>query len=122
MQMKPIINKTSFGSITVDKEDIEHDIFITLNGKVKKRKKKLSKAVYGTSHTISEDEISYVFEKGTEGIIIGSGQYGVVELSDEAVDFLQTRKCKVILCPTPEAIREWNKTEGRWIGLFHITC
>lgn len=120
--MKPIINKTSFGSITLDGEGIEHDIFITLNGKVKKRKKKLSKVVYGTSHTISEDEIRYVFEKGTEGIIIGSGQHGVAELSDEAVDYLRNKKCKVILCPTPEAIREWNRAEGMWIGLFHITC
>ena len=120
--MKPIIEKTSFGSIIIGGETIEHDVFVTVAGKVKKRKKKLSKAVYGTSHTISEDEIRYVYEKGAEGIIIGSGQHGVAELSDEAVDYLKGKKCRVILCPTPEAIREWNRAEGSWIGLFHITC
>ena len=120
--MKPHIDKTSFGSITIGGESISHDVFITLDGKIKKRKKRLSKAVYGTSHTISEDEVRYVHEKGAEGIIVGSGQHGVAELSDEAVEHLQKKKCRVVICPTPEAVREWNRAEGNWIGLFHITC
>ena len=120
--MKPHIDKTSFGSIIIGGESISHDVYITLDGEVKKRKKKLSKAVYGTSHTISENEIRHVYEKGAEGIVIGSGQYGVAELSDEAVNYLQKKKCRVILCPTPEAVRDWNRLEGSWIGLFHITC
>ena len=120
--MKPHIERTSFGSITVEGEEIEHDVFITLGGKVRKRKKKLSKAVYGTSHVISEDEARFIYEKGAEGIIIGSGQYGAAELSDEAVDWLQKRKCRIIVCPTPEAIKDWNKAGGNWIGLFHVTC
>jgi len=61
--MEPKINKSSFGSITVDGVDYDHDIIITLERLVKKRKKKLSKAVYGTSHTISLDEIEYVFQE-----------------------------------------------------------
>ena len=120
--MIPKIEKTKFGSITIGGEDIEHDIFITADGRVKKRKKKLSKAVFGTSHTISREEIRYIYRKGIEGIIIGSGQYGVTEISDEAVEYLQRKKCKVILCTTPEAIRDWNRTEGKWMGLFHVTC
>lgn len=120
--MKPNVDKTSFGSITVGGEDFSHDIYITLQGKVMKRKKKLSKAIYGTSHRISEEEIRHVYEKGAEGIIVGSGQYGAAELSDEAVEHLQKKKCRIILCPTPEAIREWNQARGNWIGLFHITC
>jgi hypothetical protein len=120
--MKPLINKTSFGSITVGGEKFNHDIFITPEGKVKKRKKKLSKAVYGTSHKISLDEIKHVFEEKSEGIVIGSGQYGVAELSDEAMEFLRSRNCQVDLSKTPDAINRWNKVEGKWIGLFHITC
>lgn len=120
--MKPVINKTSFGSITVDKESYDHDIFITLDGKVKKRKKKLSKAVYGTSHKISLDEIKHVYQDMSVGIVIGSGQHGLAELSIEASEFLTSKNCQVIIKPTPEAMQEWNNTEGRWIGLFHITC
>jgi len=120
--MAAIVNATSFGSITVDGEVYDHDIIITLEGLVKKRKKKLSKAVYGTSHIISLDEAEYVFQEGAEGIIIGSGQYGVAELSQEAAGFLQQKNCQVKLFSTPDAIQEWNQVEGTWIGLFHITC
>ena len=41
--MQPQIQNTEFGFITVDGEEIDHDILIRLSGKVKKRKKKLSK-------------------------------------------------------------------------------
>jgi hypothetical protein len=122
LDMKPHIDSTSFGYISVEGEKYDHDIIITLDGRVKKRKKKLSKAVYGTSHKIAEQEVRHIYEKGTEGLIIGSGQYGVAELSDEAVEYLQKKSCRVILCPTPEAIREWNRSAGKWLGLFHITC
>ncbi len=120
--MKPTINDTTFGSITVNDTTYNHDILISINGSVEKRKKKLSKAIYGTSHTVSLDEIRYVHEAGVEGIIVGSGQYGVLELSEEAQNFLEENNCKVTLLPTPEAIKEWNRRAGKCIGLFHITC
>jgi hypothetical protein len=89
--MTPVINNTEFGSITVDEERYDHDIIITLDGKVKKRKKKLSKVVYGTSHTISLDEIRYTYQDKSEGIVIGSGQYGIAQLSNEASEFLNNK-------------------------------
>jgi hypothetical protein len=120
--MRPRIGRTEFGSITIDGDVLEYDVTIRLNGKVKKRKKKLSKAVYGTSHTISLDEAKHVYEKGTEQLIIGSGQYGNVTLSDEAATYFEGKGCHVKLLPTPEAIRFWNKAKGPAIGLFHVTC
>jgi hypothetical protein len=120
--MTPAINHTEFGFIIVDEQRYDHDIIIDLDGKIKKRKKKLSKVVYGTSHTISLDEIRYTYKDNSEGIVIGSGQYGVARLSNEASEFLKNKHCKILLRPTQEAVQEWNKTEGKWIGLFHITC
>jgi len=120
--MKPKIDKTKFGSIIVDGEKYDYDLLIRLSGKVEKRKKKLSKEIYGTSHIISLAEAEYVFEDGAETIIIGSGQSGQVKLSDEAAAFFQQKNCKVELLPTPEAIHQWNKAKSSTIGLFHITC
>ncbi|WP_406658099.1 MTH938/NDUFAF3 family protein [Methanolobus sp. ZRKC2] len=120
--MNPKIDATSFGSITIDGKVYEKDVFIRLSGKVKKRKKKLSKVMYGTSHIISLDEAKYVYEKGAEKLIIGSGQNGMVKLSDEARDFFKSKDCRVKLFPTPEAIGKWNSAEGKFIGLFHVTC
>jgi len=122
--MKPRIDKTSFGSITVDGSTFEHDVIIRPDGQVTKRKKKLSKAVYGTSHTISLQEAKYVCEQAADAdrLIVGSGQYGNVELSPEAAAYLMRRNCRVLVLPTPEVIGVWNEAEGKAIGLFHVTC
>jgi hypothetical protein len=120
--MKPQIDRTMFGSITVEGEKIEKDILIRLNGKIKKRKKKLSKAVYGTSHMVSLDEAKHVYQKGAERLIIGAGQFGLVTLSDEAAGYFAKKGCQVDLLPMKDAIQAWNDTEGAVIGLFHVTC
>jgi hypothetical protein len=120
--MKPKIDKTKFGSITVDGKEYKKDILVRLNGKVEKRQKKLSKEIYGTSHILSEAEAQYVYEDGAEKLVIGSGQSGMLKLSEEAVAFFKEKQCKVKLFPTPEAIERWNKSKTPAIGLFHITC
>ena len=120
--MKPIIDTTSFGSITIAGVRYEHDVVINLSNEVSKRKKKLSKAIYGTSHILSLDEAKYVYEDDLEEIIIGAGQFGMVKLSEPAERFFHEKQCQVTLLPTPEAIRVWNQAAGAVIGLFHITC
>jgi hypothetical protein len=120
--VKPKINRTKFGSITIEGETFERDVIIRLNGEVKKRKKKLSKAVYGTSHIVSREEAQHVYQEGAERIIVGAGQNGMVELSEEAAEYFASQECQVDLLPTKEAIQAWNEAEGRVIGLFHVTC
>jgi hypothetical protein len=122
--MKPRIDETAFGSITIGGTVFEHDVIIRPDGLVTKRKKKLSKAVYGTSHTISLQEAKYVCEqgRGADRLIVGSGQFGNVNLSPDAADYVKQRKYRVVLLPTPEVIEVWNDTAGRAIGLFHVTC
>ena len=120
--MKPTIDQTDFGSITIEGDVFDHDVLILLDGKVKKRKKKLSKAIYGTSHILSLDEAKYVYEQGIERLIIGTGQYDNVRLSDEAADYFKRRHCRVDLESTPTAIQTWNEASGAVAGLFHVTC
>lgn len=93
-----------------------------LDGSVEKRKKKLSKKIYGTSHTISLDEAKYVYEKGAEVLIVGTGHYGLVGLSDDAEEYLNKCGCRVNLKATPKAIHAWNTADKKAIALFHVTC
>jgi len=58
------IDSTEFGGITIDGKTYEHDVIIRLSGKVEKRKKKLSKEQYGTSHIISKEEAKFIYEGG----------------------------------------------------------
>jgi hypothetical protein len=120
--VQPHVDGTGFGWLEVEGERYEHDVLIRLDGRVKRRKKKLSKRVYGTSHTISLDEARHVYEEGAATLIIGSGQSGQVHLSPEAEEFLGQRRCEVCLLRTPEAVAAWNESRGKVIGLFHVTC
>jgi hypothetical protein len=120
--MKPHVDETKFGWIRIEGKKYGHDVVIRLDGKVKKRKKKLSKAVYDTSHKLSLDEAKHIFEKGTSRIVIGSGQDGVLELSDEALRYFGKKGITVDIFPTPEAIKKWNDSKKSVIGLFHVRC
>lgn len=120
--MRPKIDRAMFGSITIEGERFKKDVIVRLDGTIKKRKKKLSKAVYGTSHTISLDEAHHVYQKGARRLIVGTGQFGMVELSDEATAFFQEKECQVDLLPIKQVIETWNEAEGAVIGLFHVTC
>ncbi len=116
------IDDTQFGSITIDGKTYHHDVVIRMSNDIVKRKKKLSKRVYGTSHTISEDEARFVFENGCMELILGTGQHGMVSLSQEAAAFLDSKGCRVIAEATPDAIRTFNASDRPKVGLFHVTC
>ena len=96
---------------------------IRLSGEVvRRKKKKLSKKYYGTSHVVSEDEAKFVFERGCEQLILGSGQDGNVQLSPEAEAYFAKNGCKVLLQPTPRGDRcvQWIAGKEDWA--FHVTC
>ena len=120
--MNTSIDGTKFGTITIKGRIYKHDVIINLQGEVSKRKKKLSKEKFGTSHKISRQEAEYIYQEGAGNLIIGTGQTGFVELSDEAATFLDQKNCQVALLPTPAAIKKWNQAGDRTIGLFHVTC
>ena len=120
--MKPATEATSFGSITIDGQEFNHDVLIRLDGTIQKRKKKLSKKSYGTSHKISIDEAEFIYEEGAQTLILGTGQYNRVRLSAEAQEYFDGRGLAVVALATPEAIKRWNETQENTIGLFHVTC
>ena len=116
------IDGTAFGEIVIDGKTYDHDVIVRLSGEIVRRKKKLSKRLYGTSHVLSKDEAKFLFEKGCDQIIIGSGQFGNVHLSPEAEAYFAKHDCQVLLKPTTEAIRVFNRSRAKKIGLFHVTC
>ena len=116
------INGTEFGSITIDDETYPHDVFIRLSGKIRKRKKKLSKELYGTSHIVSLDEAEFIYDEGSPLLVVGTGQSGNLRLSPEAVAFFAHKGCEVIAEPTPRAILTFDRAKGRKTALFHVTC
>lgn len=120
--MEPHIDKTKFGAIKIAGETYTHDVLLRWDGKTRKRKSKLSKKVFGTGHKVSLDEAKQIYKKGAERLIVGTGQFDKLRLSDEAAQYFEKKKVRVTLHATPEALERWNKAEGKVIGLFHVTC
>jgi hypothetical protein len=120
--MATTIDATAFGSITINGERYDYDVLIRCSGEIKKRKKKLSKRVYGSSHVLSRDEAEHVYEDSLATLIIGTGQHGALKLSGEADVFFREKGVKVILQKTPQAVATFNQRESQTAGLFHITC
>jgi hypothetical protein len=119
---RPRVEGAGFGAIVVDQRPVEHDIYIRLDGAVKKRRKRLSKEVYGTSHVVSLAEAREIYEDGARLLVIGGGYSGMLRLSDEAAEYFAQHGCEVETAPTPAAAHAWNDTPGPAIGLFHVTC
>jgi hypothetical protein len=105
------IDGTTFGSITIDGKTYDHDVIVRLSEKVEKRKKKLSKRIYGTSHTVSEDEAKFVIEKGCKQLIFGTGHDAMASLSPEAAAFLNKRAARS--SPSPHPRRSASSTSAR---------
>jgi hypothetical protein len=99
--MKPRIDATDFGSITVDGTAFDHDVVISPDGEVSKRKKKLSKAVYGTSHTISLEEARYVYGRaaGADRLIVGAGNTAGCGSRPRRPTSLPGRRATSCCCP-----------------------
>jgi hypothetical protein len=110
--MQPRIDRTRFGSVTIDGNAYEHDVLIRLGGELEKRKKKLSKAVYGTSHIISLAEARHVYQKGAELLLIGAGQSGTVTLSEEAAAYSNATAARYDCCRRPRSSRPGTRPKG----------
>src|SRR5216117_4040201 len=111
------IERTTVGTITIDGKTYEHDVIIRLSGEVARRKKKLSKKYYGTSHVLSKDEAKFIYEDGCEQLILGSGKMGNVQISPEAETYYAKNACTDLLQPTPKAIHTFNNSHAKKIGL-----
>lgn len=120
--MLPLIVKPLFGQIKVDGKKYKYDIVVEPDGSVRKRNKKLSKAVYRTSHKISLTEAVDIYRVGMPDLLICSGLFNRIKLSDEAAQFFQKRGVEVVILRTPKAIKYWNNSEESLVGLFHISC
>ena len=122
MAAVPHIAETSFGRITIDGWTYEHDVWILADGEVKKRKKKLAKRVYGTSHRIGPEELAKLCQDPPDVLIIGAGQSALAELTDEGAEFLRERGIEWQVLPTPQALAAYNRCPKRKAALIHVTC
>ena len=69
---------------------------------------------------MSVEETEHIYDDGAEQVIVGTGQHGVLKLSEEAKAFFTDHGCPVQAAPTPDAVKTWNEAEGKVIAMFHV--
>lgn len=116
------IIETSFGQVTIGRNTYEHDVYILADGEVKKRKKRLAREVYGTSHKIGPAELKKLCKGRPRKVFIGTGQSGLAEVTPEADAYLREHGIEACILPTPEVIGPYNKSTQAKAALIHVTC
>lgn len=116
--MRPIINSTESGKLSIDEHSIEFDFIINAEGKVVRREKNGQKGK--DMQILSLNEATDYYDPDVNEMIIGCRADDKLMLSNEATDFFEEKRCKIKLLPLHEAIVYWNRYEGHAVGIFHI--
>lgn len=120
-----MIEEYHFGSITIDEKTYNHDVEVGWTDEVLAWQRK-------ESHIIDVADVKRAIEQNPEVIVIGTGEQGVAEVTEEAKKTILSRGIKLIIDRTEQAAKTFNirkeeseEEEGeqeRVIGLFHLTC
>ncbi len=111
-----------FGEISIEKKTYTRDVYLLVDGKVKKRKKSLAKEASEDSHVVGPQEAEAVCKGGPEIVFIGTGEADNLHLNEEARRYMKQRSIEWESLPTPQAIEAYNKSPRRKAALFHVTC
>lgn len=119
----PFLEATTFGSVTIDGQEYQHDVIVRPDGTLVRRKKKLSRR-HGSSHLVSRREIRYVLKGGrrAEELYVGAGQHSQLDLSKKAQRYLEKRGIRLCRRETPEVLPAFNRAVRRKAALIHVTC
>jgi hypothetical protein len=113
-----MIEKHSFGSMTISGKRYTSDLKI-IKGKVHPdwwREK---------GHTVTVDEVTDILNAKPDYLIIGSGKFGLMKLSDKLRRHLEGIGIQVIVGRSKTAVKTYNKmyADGKNVtGGFHLTC
>ena len=118
----PGLSAPGFGSVLVDSEAWERDLYIRADGKVRKRDKAVARAAYGTSHGIGPAELKQVCKGGPQTLVIAAGYGGVAKLRKEGRAWLEKKGITCEVLPTPDAVQRYNELSGPRAILVHVTC
>ena len=120
-----MIEEYRFGSITINGRTYTNDVEVRWDDEVLNWQRE-------ESHVIDLNCIERALKENPEVIVIGTGEAGFAEVTEEAQEEIKSRGTKLIIDKTEQAIKTFNvrkedseEEEGvpeKVIGLFHLTC
>jgi len=112
------IDYYDFGVMVVNGKRYSRDLIIT-------PKRILSNWWRIEGHNLHLEDLKDILNEDFEYLVIGTGYYGLMEISNDVLKEMSNREVKVIAKPTKEAVKEFNslvKEGKKVIGAFHLTC
>ena len=115
--MSPAIEHYRFGAITVDGQRHTRDLIILPEHIVAGWWRK-------EGHALHPDDLTAVFEVAPEVLVVGTGAYGMMRVTEETRRALETAGIRLIAAPTAEAVKTYNelREETRVAAALHLTC
>jgi len=113
-----MIQEYHFGEIKINGKNYHYDVCLDWKGEVLKWQRK-------ESHWVDLEDLEIALKNQPEVIIIGTGAYGVAEVSDKVKEKLENLKIELVIASTKEAIEVFEekiRTQKKVVGLFHLTC
>jgi hypothetical protein len=113
-----MIETYSFGSMTVMRKKYRNDLKI------------IGSQIVGDwwrreGHALYPEDIDDILYSAVEILVVGTGAYGSMKVTEEAAKAIGGRGIKLVAVPTKEAVSLFNNlhNEGKRVaGAFHLTC
>ncbi len=120
-----MIEEYKFGLMAIDGKVYHHDVEVRWTGEVLAWPRE-------ESHVIDTEDIAEAIEQNPETLIIGTGELGMAQVTEEVKKEIKLRGIELIIDRTEAAAKTFNirkedsiEEEGKQekvIGLFHLTC
>lgn len=111
-----MIEDYNFGKIKIDGEEYTHDVILSPD--------EISSWWRQQSHWVGVSDLGEIIERKPKTVIFGTGHSGIMEVSQEAKEYLQKLGIEVIIEPTKKACDIYNKLseKAEVIAALHLTC
>ena len=120
-----MIEEYKFGSIIINGKIYDYDVEVRWTGEILKWWRK-------EGHIVNVEDIKRAVEQNPNTIVVGTGESGLVKVSEAAKNFIKEKGIELIIDVTEQATKTFNiineeseEEEGeqnKVIGLFHLTC
>ena len=116
----PQVEWIDLGEVQINGQRHTQDVVIRTDGTIKKRRRTLSRRVYGNPHVVSVEEVRHVCKGNPRALIVGTGTEGRLNLGSDARTWLDSQGIKVIDNQSPLAVHEYRMARGPRALLLHL--
>lgn len=115
--MPPAIDHYRFGAITVDGQRHTRDLIILPERVIAGWWRK-------EGHMLHPDDLTVVLEAVPEVLVVGTGAYGMMRVTEETRLALEAAGIRLVVAPTAEAVKTYNDLceKARVAAALHLTC